>query len=82
MTDIAVLQRDIDQGRPGNVLCCPVALAMRRALHRQVVVYPNGWRYAGSWPGHLRPLQPVAVRFISDLDTHHPVRPFTFSVEP
>ena len=68
---VIVTQTDIDEGRPGNVRSCPVALALRRAMPdaNRIDVLP--WLVNADGEDFVcrtEDVPAVAAKFISDFD--------------
>jgi len=74
---VNVTQKDIEKGRCGLILLCPVALAIRRALPEIMSL-----RYVGiksiNVDGHVFDFPIPIARFISDFDHGRAVKPFKF----
>ena len=72
---VNVTQRDIEKGKPKEILCCPVALAVHRAI-------PNNLSYVGtcymSVDGRIFDWPTKIIRFIQHFDSNLPVKPFKF----
>lgn len=84
--EVEVTQEDVDGGTPAAECCCPVSLALRRALGCDVWVGQHQWGTLLSkrWPLYVAPLPVAAQRFIKEFDnqeTRGEVAPFRFTVE-
>jgi hypothetical protein len=85
---VEVTAKDIERGMPRQSCECPVALALGRAVRKQVAPRPlqitvgclqaimsvDGW-----WVEALLPSD--ASAFINSFDHNEPVAPFTFKIE-
>ncbi len=76
---VSVTQQDIDKGRAKNVLCCPVALALRRATGKGWTVGMASVSPHKSRTGIALPAE--AVSFIDNLDDCADVKPFAFHLD-
>lgn len=79
---IEVTQEDIDEGISFLCDACPVALAMRRAMGKEIFISPDAWGLTrNSNDPTDQPLPSEAKHFILDFDSGAPVKPFTFTIE-
>lgn len=84
---VNVTAEDIREGGRVDAFCCPVALALRRAVPPHVERVGVTGAYAALWTpdcGHRTTdvLLPDAARaFIDRYDDGHDVEPFTFEIE-
>lgn len=76
---IAVLQDDIDNGEPGKVRRCAIALAANRELFRDDIVVSGRYLMAGT--EFYAVLPDSATAFMPRFDAGMPVEPFKFEVE-
>lgn len=76
MIEIHVTQEDIDHGRKGSCVNCPIARAAYRALRGWVEVH----QFELNHMGKLYELPPLAIEFILDFDSDCRVEPFTFTL--
>lgn len=88
---VHVTQEDIDKGGRQDCFCCPVAMAINRALglgkgkraYAGAWVYEKVWRIdTGERGERLRKLPRIARQFISTFDnlTGPSVSPFSFNI--
>lgn len=80
---VDVTQEDIDVGIAGECGRCPLALAMTRALGREVGVGLCQWWFADT-PGVVRAaffLPKIAQEFRIEFDYGNPTSPITLTVE-
>lgn len=84
---IQVKQKHINEGKRGNALLCPLALAIAADTGRRVLVMPGAFRFAGNLPDYegyeskYRNLPGTAELFRKRFDHQLTVRPFSFEVE-
>ena len=82
VVEINVTRQCINQGIPGDVNACAIALAVKRAMRRArwvVVSYDSIEVVKGQAAGVRRATPPTrAARFIRRFDTELPVKPFRF----
>lgn len=78
MLNVYVGKRHIEHGKRANCDSCPIALAlMEKNIWSSVSVstttayFPNSCGY----------LPPAAKKFISNFDSGHPVKPFSFRIK-
>lgn len=75
---IEVTQQDIDSGKKSDTSCCPVALAMARAVEPLRVSVITKW---ASIDGRYHSLPPEVTTFIKRFDIGGAVDPFTFELQ-
>lgn len=78
---ITVTQHDIDHGRRGDCVWCPIALAASRAIGAEVYAdgaeifsINNRYQFQAETPEE-------ACRFMEEFDAGEPVVPFSFELE-
>jgi hypothetical protein len=79
MTTINVTWDDIEHGRQGSSMSCPIARAVGTALNDRVSVGRD--RLSTMRTYKVAYLPPEARTFISEFDAGRPVSPFTFEIE-
>ena len=79
---VQVTDCDIQCGRAGNSVQCPIAIAMRRAMSRPVSVGAGDFILLDRFPLPRYLLPPTVDSFILDYDAgqHHRCLPFSFQV--
>jgi len=77
---IHVTQEDIDSGIPSRVACCPVALALNRALEKSFIV-GGGYCYARVDKAPFYNLTKVVRQKIADFDHGKAISPFSFELD-
>ena len=94
MIRVQVTQDDIKSGEPGSCGCCPIALALERALREyipspiQVTVQLHSASIRLILPGFqtkfigMMYLPLVCNRFINRFDRGNQVEPFAFNIQP
>jgi hypothetical protein len=75
---IKVTKFEIDHGRPGDILYCPIALAMNKFGLGPVTV---GLDDVEAPNGRIFQLPRSAKRFMFRFDDMKPVKPFNFIIE-
>jgi len=75
---ITVTNNDINRGYRHSCSNCPVALAMRRAFNRSILVAGIYWEFSGETEHHAMPL--TVREWIRAFDDGGLVEPFEFDV--
>ena len=78
---IEVTQEDIEQGWPSSTTHCPIALAVKRTLQREVEVYMASIVLSPASPYRQRIWVGEIKDFVRDYDAGWPVQPITFDLE-
>ncbi len=74
---ITVTQQDIDKGRPGSHVACPLALAIQRVYPRKRIGVSGSLARVGRYSYTL---PEVASEFVFRVDRHQGVKPFEFDL--
>ena len=65
--EINITKKDIEQGQPENIKCCPIALALRRTFKTDMVEVKKDDATN-------------QVSFVNEYDRGQTVEPFTFKI--
>jgi len=86
--EINITKKDIEQGQPENIKCCPIALALRRTFKtdmvevkkddatNQVILQIDDNEYDKDYVSNFNHV----VSFVNDYDRGRDVKPFMFKI--
>ena len=85
---INITKKDIEQGQPENIKCCPIALALKRTFKtdmvevtkddatNQVILHIDDNEYDKDYVSNFNDI----VSFVNEYDHGQAVEPFTFEI--
>lgn len=84
---ITVTKTDIKNGKPGNTILCPIALAVKRATRckdisvggTRIMIFNDRVKHG---TGNILSMPQKATDFIDAFDWSEPVKPFSFVAKP